>query len=80
MSSISEQLDQIADHVARYGVSRSETQLRHLAMLAQRFHVQPAISSLLIDTTASDIVRSRTFARVVVGLRSLPPLPLALAA
>ena len=72
MSSFSEQIDQIIAHVGRYGVAASETQLRRLHALAQRYQVQPAISSLLIDATAPDVVRSRAVARVVAGLRSAP--------
>ena len=72
MSSLSEQIDQIAAHVGRYGIAASETQLRRLHALAQRYQVQPAISSLLIDATAPDVVRSRAVARVVAGLRSAP--------
>ena len=70
MSSYSELIDQIAAHVGRYGIAASETQLRRLHGLAQRYQVQPAISSLLTDTTAPDVVRSRAVARVVAGLRS----------
>jgi hypothetical protein len=72
MSSPTEQIDQIVTHVGRYGVAASETQLRRLHDLAMRFQVQPAISSLLTDVTAPDVVRSRAFARVVAGLRSAP--------
>ena len=72
MSSTSEQIDQIVVHVGRYGIAASETQLRRLHALAQRYQVHPAISSLLTDATAPDVVRSRTFARVVTGLRSAP--------
>lgn len=72
MSSFSEQIDQIVAHVGRYGIAASETQLRRLHTLAQRYQVQPAISSLLIDGTAPDVVRSRAVARVVTGLRSAP--------
>lgn len=72
MSSYSEQIDQIVVHVGRYGIAASETQLRRLHALAQRYQVQPAISSLMTDATAPDVVRSRAFARVVTGLRSAP--------
>ena len=72
MSSHSEQIDQIVVHVGRYGIAASETQLHRLLALAQRFQVQPAISSLLTDPSAPDVVRSRAFARVVAGLRSAP--------
>lgn len=72
MPSISEQIDLITEHVGRYGVAASETQLRRLQALAQRFQVQPAISSLLTDATAPDVVRSRAVARVIAGLRAAP--------
>ena len=72
MSSFSEQIDQIVAHVGRYGVAASDTQLRRLHALAQRYQVQPAISSLLVDASAPDVVRSRAVARVVAGLRSAP--------
>lgn len=72
MSSYSEQIDQIVVHVGRYGIAASETQLRRLQSLAQRYQVQPSISSLLSDATAPDAVRSRAFARVVAGLRAAP--------
>lgn len=72
MSSHSEQIDQIVTHVGRYGIAASETQLRRLHDLAQRYQVQPAISSLLTDATAPDVLRARAFARVVAGLRTAP--------
>jgi hypothetical protein len=72
MSSYSEQIDQIVVHVGRYGIAASETQLRRVHALAQRYQVQTAISSLLTDASAPDVVRGRAFARVVVGLRSAP--------
>ena len=72
MSTITEELDHIITHVARYGIDASEPQLRRVADLANRFGVQPSIVSLLTDPTAPDVVRSRAFARVATGLRSLP--------
>lgn len=72
MSSLSEQIDQIAAHVGRYGIAASETQLHRLHGLAVRLQVQPAISSLLVDGDAPDVVRSRAVARVVAGLRAVP--------
>lgn len=80
MSSIHEQIDEIALHVGRHGIDRSERHLRRLASIAVHYQVLPAIVSLLTDTTAPDVVRSRAFARIVVGLRALPPRPLSAAA
>jgi len=80
MSHLTEQIDQIAIHVSRYGIERSEPQLRRLATLARTFQVEPAISSLLTDTSAADVVRSRAFSRVVVGLRAVPAAPLSIVA
>jgi len=72
MSSISAQIDLITEHVGRYGIAASETQLRRLQTLAERYRVQPAISSLLTDASAPDVVRSRAVARVIAGLRAAP--------
>ena len=75
MSTITEELDRISAHLARYGVAGSEPQLRRTASLATTFAVQPSIVSLLTDGSAPDVVRSRAFARVVAGLRALPARP-----
>jgi fibrillarin-like rRNA methylase len=72
MSSITHHIDQIAEHVTRYGISGSEPELRRLRVLAQTYGVHPAISPILTDASAPDAVRSRAFARVVVGLRATP--------
>lgn len=75
MSTIPEELDRITTHVARHGIAASEPQLRRVAFLANTFGVKPSIVSLLTDRTAPDVVRSRAFARVATGLRSLPARP-----
>lgn len=80
MTNITEQLDRITTHVERYGIDRSERQLRMLAALAQTYHVLPAIVSLLTDRAAPDVVRSRAFSRIVVGLRAAPLPSIVLAA
>lgn len=70
----------ILQHIARFGIERSESELAALARAANQAGVLPAIVPVLTDRGAAPIARERAAARVAAALVAAPPLVLFTAA
>lgn len=70
----------ILQHIARFGIERSDSELAALARAARHAGVLPAIVSVLTDRDAAPIARERAAARVAAALAAAPPLVLFTAA
>lgn len=75
-------LDDLGWRISTFGIGRFDSELADLAALAARHGAAITVASLVADTTASDAVRTRAFARVSAALRALsatrtihPPQP-----